>query len=190
MLEINVKSGKKEAYDYNKDEFVSFVLDHDYKLMLEHSLVSISKWESKWHKPFLTNNNKTDDEILDYIRCMIINPNIPDDAIYFLTNDDIKKINSYIEDPMTATTFHTYKNPDKPGGSGRKQETMTSEIIYYWMIENGIPPEFQKWHLNRLLTLIRVCNIKNNSENKMSKKDALAQHKSLNQARRSSHGVK
>lgn len=191
MLEINVKADKKEAFDDAKGEFVNFVLEHDYKLMLEHSLVSISKWESKWHKPFLSNNKKTDEEILDYIRCMIVTPNVPDDAVYFMTKDDLKKINEYIEDPMTATTFHTYTNPNNPGSSNRKMETMTSEIIYYQMIQNEIPYEFQKWHLNRLLTLIRVCNIKNNSNNnKMSKKDALAQNRSINQARRSAHGAK
>lgn len=187
MLEINVKASAKEAYDENKGEFLSFVLDHDYKIMLEHSLVSISKWESKWHKPFLVNNKKTDEEILDYIRCMIVTPNVPDDITYFLTKEDMQKINSYIENPMTATTFSTYKNPNNPGNNNRKQETMTSELIYYWMIQNEIPYEFQKWHLNRLLTLIRVCNIKNSSNNKMSKKDALAQQRSINQARRSAH---
>lgn len=182
MLEINIKAGGKEAFDDNKGEFINFILEHDCKIMMEHSLVSISKWESKWHKPFLVNDKKTEEEILDYIKCMIVTPNIPDNAVYFLSDDDIKKINSYIADPMTATTFHTYNNPSS--NSTKKNEIMTSEIIYYWMIQNEIPSEFQKWHINRLLTLIRVCNIKNSTNNKMSKKDALAQNRSINQARR------
>lgn len=189
MLEINVKANKKEGFDENKGEFINFVLDHDYKLMLEHSLVSISKWESKWHKPFLANNKKTDEEILDYIKCMIVTQNVPDDIVYFLSKEDMQKINSYIENPMTATTFHTYNSPNNPH-QNKKQETLTSELIYYWMIEYSVPVEFQKWHINKLLTLIRVCNIKNNSNNKMSKKDALSQQKSINQARRASHGAR
>lgn len=191
MLEINVKAGQKETFDDNKNEFVNFVLDHDYKIILEHSLVSISKWESKWHKPFLSTKNKSDEEIMDYIICMIITPNIPNDIIYFLSKDDLKKINDYIDNPMTATTFHSHGAPNETTKSPtKKNETITNEIIYYWMIENEIPVEFQKWHLNRLLTLIRVCNIKNNSNNKMNKKDTLAHQHSLNQARRAKHGIK
>lgn len=189
MLEITVKASKKEAYDDKKEEFISFALEHDYKFYLEHSLVSISKWESKWHKPFLIKTQKTEEEVLDYIRCMIVTPNIPDNIVYFLSADDFAKINAYIENPMTATTFHTAKTSNNQlGTSPRKQETLTSELIYYWMIENDIPVEFQKWHLNRLLTLIRVCRIKSNSENKMNKKDNLSQMRSINQARRAKHG--
>lgn len=190
MLKLKVKAGKKEAFDDNKGEFINFILDHDYDIVLEHSLVSISKWESKWHKPFLINDKKTDEELIDYIRCMILTQNVPEDIVYFLTKDDLKKINEYIENPMTATTFHTYNNPNKFENPYKKQETLTSEIIYYWMIEHGIPDKFEKWHLNRLLTLIRVCSIKNNTNNKMNKKDALMQNRSLNQARRASHGIK
>lgn len=189
MLEITIKSCKKEYYDDNKCEFVNFSLDHDCKITLEHSLVSISKWESKWHKPFLIKDPKKNEELLDYIRCMIITQNVPNDIVYFLSDDDIKKINEYIGDPMTATTFHTNNNP-KENNTTRKREIITSELIYYWMIENNIPPEYQRWHLNRLLTLIRVCSIKNSSGNKMSKRDVLAQNKSLNQARKASRGVK
>lgn len=191
MLEINVKASHKEAYDDKKEEFISFDLDHDCKFHLEHSLVSISKWESKWHKPFLSKTQKTEEELLDYIRCMIVTPNVPDNVVYFLSKEDFVKINEYIENPMTATTFHdARKSGTQFGTPSRNRETLTSEIIYYWMIENGIPVEFQKWHLNRLLTLIRVCGIKHNSDNKMNKRDNLNQMRSINQARRAKHGAR
>lgn len=171
MLTINIPD--TELYDEVQNEF------HMVKaqtLNLEHSLVSISKWESKWHKPFLNKKEKTTEETLDYIRCMTINH--VDPLVYSCIDSRIiKQINAYIEDPMTATTFSNQTN-------NRNREIITAEVIYYWMIALNIPFECQKWHLNRLLTLINVCNIKNKPPKKMSKKAIMTRNNSLNAARR------
>jgi hypothetical protein len=153
-------------------------------LQLEHSLVSLSKWESKWNKPFLSKDFKTHEETLDYIKCMTINQNIDPDVYNGLTSEHITMINNYIESPMTATTF----SDSKQNKSNR--EIITSELIYYWMIALNIPFECQKWHLNRLLTLIRVCNIKNAPPKKMSKRATASQYAALNAARRKQMNTK
>ena len=147
-------------------------------LQLEHSLVSLSKWESKWCKPFFSKQEKTYEETIDYIKCMTITQNVKDDVYTRLTNDNVMQINKYIEAPMTATTFSKDAN-----GKGGK-EIITSELIYYWMIALNIPFECQKWHINRLLTLVRVCNVKNEPSKKMSKKDIMSRNRALNAARR------
>ena len=152
-------------------------------IQLEHSLVSISKWESKWKKPFLGSTEKTRAETIDYIRCMTLTQNV-DPLIYQgVTYDNINSVNAYIEDTMTATTFRN---------SGRRNSgsIVTSEIIYYWMISLEIPVEFQKWHLNRLLTLIRVCDEKSQPGKKMSKRDVMSQYKNVNAARRKKYGTR
>lgn len=152
-------------------------------LALEHSLVSISKWESKWNKPFLSKNEKTDEEMIDYIRCMTLTQNVDPQVYYALTSSNYMAIKDYIDAPMTATTFP--KDSEK-----QNREIVTSELIYYWMIASGIPFECQKWHINRLLTLIRVCGIKNSPKKKMSRKDAMNQQRMLNAQRRSKWGSK
>lgn len=180
MLKITIPKGEcfddiNQTFLYNKKEVT---------ITLEHSLVSISKWESKWHKPFLADTEKSKEELIDYIRCMNLTQNINDTVFYFLSQDNIKKINEYVGNPMTATTFHDHRLPDSKGPT-KKKETLTSELIYYWMIANQIPFECQKWHLNRLLTLIRIANIKNNPEtNKMSAREASMSNRALNEARR------
>lgn len=173
MLHINVPA--IEYWDENKEEFVC--LDEPQSLQLEHSLVSISKWESKHCKPFLTRDEKTFEETLDYIKCMTITQNVKDDVYKHLTKENIKEINDYIANPMTATTFHDNK-------VGVSRETPTSELIYYWMISLNIPMECQKWHINRLLTLIRVCNVKNTPPKNISKRELASQYASLNAMRR------
>ena len=173
MLQITIPGS--EFWDEQKEQFV---YSKDYVLYLEHSLVSISKWESRWQKPFLSSRDKTQEEILDYIKCMTITQNVDPDAYNHLTRSNIEQINSYIESPMTATTFREDKNAPK------NHEIITSEIIYYWMVAHNIPFECQKWHLNRLLTLIRVCNIKNQPPKKRSKKEILASNAAINAARR------
>lgn len=161
-----------ELYDEIQNEFR---IIKEQKIVLEHSLVSISKWESKWHKPFLSKENKTHEETIDYIRCMTVNS--VDPIIYnYITYSMINQVNKYIEDPMTATTI---KNREPPS-----REIITSEIIYYWMVALQIPFECQKWHLNRLLTLIQVCNIKNKPPKKMGKRELMSRNASLNAARR------
>lgn len=149
-------------------------------ISLEHSLVSVYKWESKWKKPFLGMDKKTEEEIIDYVRCMTITQNVNPIIYNGLTAENLKNILAYIDDSMTATTF---KNQQQK----HSREIITSEIIYYWMIELGIPFECQKWHLNRLLTLINVCSIKQAPQKKMSRKDAFAQQVQLNAMRRAKY---
>lgn len=179
---ITVFIPKREAFNEQTQEFINI---KDTTLQLEHSLISLRKWEAKWHVPFLGTNEKTAEQTLDYIRCMTLNTNV-DPAVYaFLTDTDIKRITKYIEDPMTATWFSDA--PKKEGAAPRKKEVITAEIIYYWMISLQVPVEFQKWHLNQLLTLIKVINVKNAGEQKMNAKDAAKQRSALNAARRARH---
>lgn len=178
MLEIIIPG--LELYNEETNEFTCY---DDVKLKLEHSLVSISKWESKWCKPFLDGKDKTLDEIVDYVRCMTISDNIESDVYDRLTEENLVVINEYIGRPMTATTFNNEKK-----STGR--EIITSEIIYYWMVSFNIPFECQYWHLNRLLTLIKVCNVKNNPPKKMSQKEILARNKALNDARKKELGTR
>lgn len=174
MLRITIPA--VESWDEQKEEFV--ITAKEQTLMLEHSLVSLSKWESKWHKPFHSKEEKTYEETIDYIKCMTITQNV-DDSIYDrLSNANVIAVNNYIEDPMTATTF---SGQTKKGG---RKEVITSELIYCWMISLNIPMECQKWHLNRLLTLIRVCDIKNSPPKKMGRREIINQYASLNAARR------
>ena len=173
---LNITIPAVEMWDESKQEFVG--LEKDQTLQLEHSLVSLSKWESKWCKAFLTKKEKTREEMIDYVRCMTITQNVNPDVYNYLTNENILQINKYIEAPMTATTI----KEDKSSKSSR--ETVTAELIYYWMIALNIPFECQKWHLNRLLTLVKVCNIKNQPPKKTSKKDLLSRNAALNAARR------
>lgn len=164
-----------EGWDEEKEEFVEA---RTQILQLEHSLISLSKWESKWCKPFLSTSQKTPEEILDYIKHMTLTPNV-DPVVYDrLTTENFKQIDEYINAPMTATTFSKERN----GGSNK--EVVTAELIYYWMIALQIPFECQKWHLNKLLTLVRVCNIKNQPPKKMSKRDLMSRNAKLNAARR------
>lgn len=172
MLEITIPG--IELYDEEKNEFINY---DEKTVKFEHSLVSVSKWESKWCKPFLSGKEKTAEEILDYIICMTVTEGITDDIYSRLTQENFSKINEYIGHPMTATTF----NDERKTGS---REIITSEIIYYWMVAFNIPFECQYWHLNRLLTLIKVCNIKNNPPKKMSKQEVLSRNKALNEARK------
>ena len=178
MLEITIPG--IELYDENANEFIYY---KDEMLQLEHSLVSISKWEANWCKPFLSSANKTNDEILDYIKCMTLNSNVDANLYSRLTQENLTEINEYLGRPMTATTF------SNENGKGNR-EIITSEIIYYWMVSFNIPFECQYWHLNRLLTLIKVCNVKNNPPKKMSKNEILSRNKALNEARRKQFNTK
>ena len=172
MLKITVPA--MEYYDEVNNEFIEF---KEQVLQLEHSLVSISKWEAKWHKPFLDGKDKTLEQVIDYVRCMTITQNVNLDVYTRLTEGNLKDINDYIENPMTATTFSDINQSPS-------REIITSEIIYYWMVAFNIPFECQKWHLNRLLTLIRVCNIKSNPPKKMGRNEILQRNKALNEARK------
>lgn len=179
MLRITIPAN--ELWDDAKGEFIPI---KEQTLQLEHSLVSLSKWESKWCKSFFSREEKTSEETLDYIKCMTLTQNVKPETYKCLTRENIEEINAYIEAPMTATVFS-----DRPMGSGGR-ETITSELIYYWMIALNIPFECQKWHINRLLTLIRVCEIKNAPPKKMSKGEIMSRNAALNAARRKKYGTK
>lgn len=178
MLTITVPRG--ELYDDATAEFINV---KETVLCLEHSLVSISKWEAKWHKPFLdSRESKSYDEILDYVRCMTITQNVDPNVYRFLSNKNMADIKAYIDDTMTATWFSDDKNR-----KSRNKKIITSEVIYYWMVSLQIPFECQRWHINRLLTLIRVCNEENKSydgKKKRSKKEFLSNRAALNAARK------
>lgn len=176
----------KEGWDETKQEFVE---TKGITLCLEHSLVSLSKWESKYKRPYLKKDDKkTDEEIIEYIKCMTITQNVDDNVYSLLSVDDLKKINEYITDPMTATWFNENTPNNNQPQRRTKQEQITSELVYYWMFSYRIPMQCEKWHLNRLLTLIRIFSIKdaeaNGKTNKMSKRDILSQNRALNAARR------
>lgn len=183
MLRITIP--QKELYDDVKEQFV-YIKQQDIKL--ENSLVSISKWEAKWEKPFL-NTKRTTEETIDYIRCMCITQNV-DDMIfqYGLTEDNIKDIEHYINRSMTATWFGNEKNKKKSLDSfvGRP---ITSELIYYWMIASGVPFECQKWNINRLITLIRVCQEESNPK-KMSRQEILERNRMINEQRKKQYNTR
>ena len=174
MLQISVPI-TPEFWDEKKQEFV----EPKYQvLQLEHSLISLSKWESKWCKAFFSKRDKTPEETIDYIKCMTLTQNVKPEVYNHLTRANISEIEKYIAAPMTAVYF-----PEEKGGK-INNETVTSELIYYWMIAFNIPVEFQKWHLNRLITLIRVCNIKSQPPKKRSGREIAKQNAALNAARR------
>lgn len=173
MLQITVPG--QELYDEEKEEFIT---ERDQVLQLEHSLVSLHKWESKWCKAFLGKAEKTDEEMLDYIRCMTMTQNVKPEVYDRISEENIKQVYEYINAPMTATCIS-----EEPKGKGRS-ETVTAELIYYWMIALNIPFECRKWHLNSLLTLVRVCNVKNSPPKKRSKREILSRNAELNAARR------
>ena len=165
-----------EVWDEENEVFIK--VNEEQVLKLEHSLVSISKWESKWNKAFLSKNPMSLEETIDYIRCMTITKNVDPDVYNRLTESDIAKVKEYIEAPMTASSVKEEKS------RGNNREQITSELIYYWMISLGIPFECQKWHLNRLLMLIRICNAKNKPPQKRSKRDTYAHYAAVNAANR------
>ncbi len=179
MLKITIP--ERDYWDYEKEQFIS--VKHT-ELQLEHSLVSISKWESRWHKPFLGRREKNMEETIDYIRCMTLTQNVNPQVYSYISNDVMEQIFSYMEDPMTATWI-SRKDKGSP-----VHEVITAEIIYYWMICAGIPFECQKWHLNRLLMLIRVCNAKNGPARKLGKKELAMRNTALNAARRKKYNSK
>lgn len=180
MLRIEVP--EQEFYDEEHEEFITVKAQ---TITMEHSLISLSKWEARWKKPYLSKEPKTKAEIIDYFRCMTIGQ-APEPYVYqALSKENLEKIADYISDPMTATTIYEY---DKRGSN---RETVTSELIYYWMIAQQIPTEYEKWHLNRLMTLIKVCAIKNNpNQKKMSRQAIAKQNRALNAARKKKYGTR
>lgn len=180
MLTLEVS--EKELFNNRTSEFVYV---KPIKLEMEHSLLSLENWEAKWRKSFMQNKDKLSiEEMRDYFRCMTITKNVPSIVYDTLSQEEVDTIIDYINNPMTATWFSEDKS-SKPN-----REIITAELIYYWMIAQNIPFECRKWHLNKLLTLIQVCSIKNAPEKKMSPKDAAAQRQALNAARRAKYNSK
>lgn len=177
MLQITIPS--REWYDEENNEFVT---TKECSLKLEHSLIALSKWEAKWKKPFLSSKvPKTHEESVDYIRCMTITQNVDPLVYYAIDKETMDRITEYIDDSMTATWFSDSENAK----SKINRETVTSEIIYYWMSAFQLPfEECQKWHLNRLITLIQVCSIKNQPEKKMTQQEIMQRNAALNAQRR------
>lgn len=179
MLQLKIPD--IELYDELNNRFIT---RKGTVLTMEHSLLSLAKWESKWHIPFLTENDLTVDQTIDYYRCMTITKNVNPDVYKNITNDISKEINKYIDDPMTATWFNNVSN------NQTDKTVITAEIIYYQMISLGIPFECEKWHLNRLLTLIRVVSLKNSPPKKMSRDETMAQQVRLNEERKAKLNTK
>lgn len=181
MLKIEIMLSPEQYDSVNE----CFIPPKYIELELEHSLVSVHEWESKWCKSFISDQEKTQDETLDYIKCMTLTKNVDPDVYNFISAENVKQINEYISAPMTATTFAEQKGK---GGGGK--ERITAELIYYWMISLQIPFECKYWHLNQLLTLIKVCNIKNSPPKKMGKKALMSRNAALNAQRRAQMNTK
>ena len=178
MLEITIP-GREMAVE--TPDGIEFLTVKETKLQLEHSLISLSKWESKWKKPFLSEEPRTRDEMIDYIRCMTITQHVDPQIYDYIPFELYQKIEDYIGTEQTATKIF-----DRRPTRGKK-EIITSEVIYYWMIYHNIPSEYQKWHLSRLLTLIRVCSIKGSSQ-MMDQNAIYKENTRLNEMRRAAKG--
>ena len=178
MLPIVIPEG--EFWDERKEQFI---YTKAYHLQLEHSLISISNWEMKWHIPYF-DSTKTVEQALDYIKCMTLTKNVPDEAYAALTNENVSAINKYMLDSMTATTITDIKNQQ------RNSQRITSELIYYWMIQFGIPFTCDKWHINRLIMLIRVCAEESKPRKKRNPKDIAADYRRINAERLAKYKTK
>lgn len=178
MLTITVSS--PEMFDESTLEFVD---DPAVVLELEHSLVSLSKWESIYEKPFLGNVEKTSEESLAYIKLMCLTPNVPEEVFLRLTNEHLEQIQTYVTAKMTATWFS-----ETPSGPANRQ-VITNELIYTWMIQLNIPIEMENWHLNRLFTLLRTVSAKNEKPKKMSSAEAARKRHELNEQRKAQFGT-
>jgi hypothetical protein len=166
----------QDLWDESRGEFISI---REHKLTLEHSLVSLTKYESNWHTPFLSPEEKTQEQVMDYIRCMVMGDDYDDNFIYALTPQDLKKIESYIATDQTASTIPEEKNSKEP----KSNELMTSELIYYYLGQiQCLTPTIENWHLSRTLTLIRIASWKQKPEKELNKKEALAQCEDIREA--------
>ena len=170
---------EQDSYDEAKELFIS---TKEESVELEHSLLSLSKWESKFKKPFLSSAEKTDIEILEYVKLMVINE-IPENFILRLTTEIFEQINQYIDSSESATTFASIN------GSGGKSEIITSELIYFWMVNFSIPFSCETWHLNRLFNLIRIAGIKNSPPKKTSAAELARRNRELNEQRKAKLGT-
>lgn len=180
MLKLHIPESD-EFFDEDKSEFMSFpAVD----LELEHSLTSLATWESKWEIPFLSDKEKTDEQTLDYIKCMTLTNDVAPEVYLRLDADHYKKVSTYIDAKMTATWF----SEDKPNQK-KSRVIITAEIIYHWMVTLNIPFECQHWHLARLLTLVKVCNQQNSPPEKLSRQQVIDRNRELNEQRKAQLGT-
>jgi len=173
MLAITVP--ELESYDEASSRLIK---SESYTFQLEHSLASLSKWESEFERPFLTDGPKTPEETIAYVKCMTLTDGVPESIYTRLSSENYVQINNHINAKMTATWFNDRPQP------GRGREVITSEVIYYWLTSYNIPFECDQWHLNRLLALVKVANAKNAPKKKMGRRDMLAQRDQINAARK------
>lgn len=177
---LTIRVGAEQSFDEAEQKFI---LEGGFDVQLEHSLAALSKWESIHEKPFLGKESKSREEILSYIECMVVDENPRREILERLSKENFEEINSYIDRKMTATWF-----PEQ--GAPRSSEIVTSELIYYWMTAFQIPFECEHWHLNRLFTLIRVCNLKQQKPKKMSRAEIAQRNRTLNEQRKAQLGTK
>lgn len=178
MLKLTIKGD-----EYFDDETSMFVYSDPTTVTIEHSLVTVSKWESIWMKPFLSKTPKTNEEMFSYLECMMLDTDDTKQLVRKLTKSQVDTISNYIDSPMTATTV----SDNRKSGS---RQIVTSELIYSWMVALNIPFECENWHLNRLLMLIKVCNAQHEPPKKMSNREILARNKALNDSRRKALGTR
>lgn len=181
MITVTVPKG--EVFDNTHQVF--WRVHKDTVIQLEHSLISLQKWEARWHVPFLANKEKTIEQTIDYVRCMCLSTNVKEDVFYCIPKKEMDRIVEYIYDPMTATTI-----TNKSGKKGGKKKIVTAEVIYYWMIALNIPYEYRKWHLNQLLTLIQVINAESASPKKRSKQEIMQEYRAINEANKKKFNTK
>jgi hypothetical protein len=180
MLKITIKA--TEGFDEATSTFVD--IEPAVVVELEHSLLSLSKWESKFQKPFLSEAKKSKEELFGYLQAMVLTPDVDPDVLFRCSQEEIDEIQAYIDSPQSATTFG--QMPERRG----QGEVITSELIYYWMVQFSIPVEFEKWHLNRLFALIRIYNIKNSPQKKIPKHELAMRNRKINEERRKALGTK
>lgn len=185
-MPLEIRIPDREIWDEKNEIFIQI---QGRVIHLEHSLKAIAKWEGKWKKPFLTDQGLKDEMFLDYVRCMTLEDDVDPSCYLGILQKDVSRIRSYMDDSMTATWFKEDKEPKK-GKSKMPSKVITAEIIYYYMVDLGIPFECENWHINRLMTLVRVCAEKNQPPKKMAKNDVLSQYAALNKARRAKLGTK
>ncbi len=179
MLRIIIKG--EELFNETDNTFSS---TEDVVFDLEHSLISLSKWESKYEKPFLSSEKKTSEEILEYIKTMVITPDPDLDVLYRCDKENLDEVQRYIDSKQSATTFGAMPERRGPG------ETITSELIYYWIVFFNIPFDCQYWHLNRLFSLIKICNIKSSKPKKLSRNEMAQRNRELNAKRKAELGTR
>lgn len=185
MIEVFIP--KSEIVDENGNVYRA---KKDWTLQMEHSLISLQKWEAKWHVSFLNRGMHDFEQTLDYIRCMTLTPNVPSEVFYCIPESELLRIKEYVDDPMTATRVNDDSIQNRGWGKKVGNDVVTAEVIYYWMISLNIPAEYRKWPLNQLLTLIRVINAKNAPKKKRSRRDILEEYKAINEANKARFNTK